>query len=237
VHGHIFGQSSFATYAITQANAIVVVSKDVPVERLGPLACGIGTGAGAVLNALRPPAGSSVVVYGVGSVGLAAIMAARCTGATTIVGIDKHPHRLKLAREVGATETVDVGEADPVEAVKEICDGRAADFTLECTGVISVVRQAIDSVGPRGTCALIGGAPAKAEFTADHGSTLWGKRIVGVLGGEGRSESLIGTLLDLNRQGRFPYERLITEFPLAQVNEALAASYAGDVIKPVLTMS
>ena len=67
-------------------------------------------------------------------------------------------------------------------------------------------------------------------------TTLWGKRVIGILGGEGRSTTLIGTLIELNRQGRFPYERLVTSFPLEQVNEALQASYAGEVVKPVLLM-
>jgi aryl-alcohol dehydrogenase len=88
----------------------------------------------------------------------------------------------------------------------------------------------------RGTVALIGGAPAGAEFSFDHLTTLWGKRVVGILGGEGRSVSLIGTLIALNRQGRFPYDRLVQKFPLDQVNEALEASHHGDVIKPVLVM-
>jgi aryl-alcohol dehydrogenase len=235
LHSHFFGQSSFATHAIADANALVAVPDDVPVELLGPLACGIGTGAGAVLNALQPPLGSSLVVYGSGAVGLAAVMAAACTGATRIVAVDVHEHRLRLATELGATDSVDASASNPVEAVAEICGG-PADFALECTGDVDVLRQAADSVGMRGTVALIGGAPADAEFTLDHVTTLWGKRVVGILGGERRSETLIRSLIDLNRQGRFPYERLITEFPLEQVNEAFAASHSGDVIKPLLRM-
>jgi Zn-dependent alcohol dehydrogenase len=235
LHSHFFGQSSFATHAITGANALVVVSDDAPLAMLGPLACGIGTGAGAVLNALRPPAGSSLAVYGVGAVGLAAVMAARSTGATRIVAVDVHPHRLDLARTLGATDTVNAKTADPVQAVHEICGG-PADFSLECTGIVDVLRQAADSVGMRGTVALIGGAPANAAFTLDHLTTLWGKKVVGILGGEGRSEVLISTLIDLNRQGRFPYDRLVTEFPLDQVNEAFAASHSGEIVKPVLRM-
>ena len=235
LHSHFFGQSSFATHSIVSASSLVVVPPEAPLELLGPLACGIGTGAGAVLNALRPGVGSSIVVFGVGSVGLAAVMASCCTGATTIVAVDRHAHRLELARELGATETIDVNETDPVEAVKEICSG-AADFSLECTGVIPVLRQAADVVGMRGTCGIVGGAPANAEFTLDHLTTLWGKRVVGILGGEGRSTSLIPALIELQAQGRFPYERLVTTFPLDEINEALAASYAGDVLKPVLTL-
>jgi aryl-alcohol dehydrogenase len=207
------------------------------VSLLGPLACGISTGAGAVLNALRPHAGSSVVVYGSGAVGLSAIMAARLTGATHIIAVDRLASRLALAAELGATETVDVSAAgtDPVAAVREICGG-PADFAMDCAGNVTVLRQAADSVGMRGTVALIGGAPAGASFSLDHMSTLWGKRVVGILGGEGRSDSLINTLITLNAQGRFPYDRLIRKFPLDQVNEALEASHHGDVIKPVLEM-
>jgi len=235
LHSHFFGQSSFATHAIVRANSLVVAPSETPIELLGPLACGIGTGAGAVFNALRPPVGSSIVIYGVGSVGLAAVMAARCSGTTRIVAVDRHAHRLALARELGATGAIDATETDPVAAAHELLGG-PADFSLECTGVVSVVRQAVDSVGMLGTCGLIGGAPAEAEITLDHFTTLWGKRVVGILGGEGRSQTLISSLIELNRQGRFPYERLVSTFPLEQVNEALAASYAGDVLKPVLRM-
>ena len=237
LHSHFFGQSSFASYSICSAASLVPVPDDARVELLGPLSCGIATGAGAVLNVLRPPVGSSVVIYGAGAVGLAAVMAARLTGATTIVAVDRVPSRLRLARELGATETINVSApgTDPVASVTEICGG-PADFALDCTGIVAVLRQAADSVGMRGTVALIGGAPAGASFTLDHITTLWGKKVVGILGGEGRSPVLIGALLKLHGQGRFPYDRLIQTFPLDQVNEALEASHSGEVVKPVLIM-
>lgn len=236
VHSHFFGQSSFATYSLTNADALVKLPDDAPVEILGPLACGLSTGAGAILNELRPGVGSSVVIYGTGSVGLAALMAARCSGATRIVAIDRHESRLKLASTLGATHTVNVASEDPVKAVEEICAG-PADFSLECTGNVSVLRQAAESVGMRGTCAIIGGAPAGAEFTLDHLTTMWGKRVVGILGGGGRSASLITSLLELYSQGRFPFDRLVQTFPLTEINEALEASYSGEVLKPVLLPS
>jgi Zn-dependent alcohol dehydrogenase len=236
LHSHFFGQSSFATYSICAANALVPVDADADVALLGPLACGISTGAGAVLNALRPPAGSSIVIYGAGAVGLSAVMAARLTAATHIIAVDRLASRLALASELGATETIDVSAGlDPVATVAEICGG-PADFAMDCAGNVNVLRQAADSIGMRGTVALIGGAPAGASFSLDHMSTLWGKRVVGTLGGEGRSVSLITTLITLNRQGRFPFDKLITEFPLEAVNDAFAASHSGDVIKPVLRM-
>jgi aryl-alcohol dehydrogenase len=124
---------------------------------------------------------------------------------------------------------------DSVEAVQDACGG-PADNALECTGSTAVLRQAADSVGMLGTCVLIGGAPAGAEFSLDHLTTLWGKRIVGVLGGGGRSPVLIGALMQLYLQGRFPFDRLVETFQLAEVEKALQASYAGEVIKPVLRM-
>lgn len=126
-------------------------------------------------------------------------------------------------------------DTDAVETMREIC-GRSADFALACTGNTKVVRLAIDSVGMTGTACLIGGAPTGVTFEADHLTTLWGKRIVGMQGGEGTSKALIGGLLQLHAQGRFPYDELIQEFPLDQINEALAASYAGGVLKPVIRM-
>src|SRR3984957_7151001 len=162
LHSHFFGQSSFASYSICAANALVPVPADTDVTLLGPLACGISTGAGAVLNALRPGAGSSVVVYGAGAVGLSAVMAARLTPATEIIAVDRLASRLSLARELGATETIDVSSpgVDPVAAVHEICGG-PADFSLECTGVVSVLRQAADPVGMRGPVHLDGGGAGR----------------------------------------------------------------------------
>jgi aryl-alcohol dehydrogenase len=214
---------------------LVIAPEGFDLKKLGPLACGISTGAGAIFNALKPGLGSTIVVYGTGAVGLSAIMAAKNTGAKTIIGVDLNDSRLALAKKFGATHTINAATANPVEEVKKILGG-LADYSIECTGNIKVVRQAIDSVGMLGTACLIGGAPAGAEFSADHISTLWGKRIIGILGGEGTSQKLISGLLALNAQGRFPYDELVVEFPLEQINEALAASYSGDVLKPVLIM-
>lgn len=235
IHSHFFGQSSFSTHVNSVASSLVVVDKKLPLHKLGPLACGISTGAGAVFNALRPGLGSTMVVYGTGAVGLAAIMAAKNTGAARIIGVDIVRSRLDLALKYGATDVINSAEIDPVAEIERLLEGKA-DYSLECSGIISVVRQAIDSVGMLGTCCLIGGTPAGAEFTADHISTLWGKRIIGILGGETTSNQLIKGLLALHEQGRFPFDELIQEFELGQINEALEASYSGAVLKPVLRM-
>jgi aryl-alcohol dehydrogenase len=238
VHGHFFGQSSFSTYSITTERAVVKVPDDAPIELLGPLGCGLATGAGAILNALRPEAGSVVAIFGTGAVGLAATMAARLTGARSIIAVDVIDHRLALAKELGATETINARETDPVAAIREIAGqgSLGADYALECTGNMDVLRQSVDCLNMPGTALIIGGAPANAEFTLDHLTTLWGRTVRGTLGGEGQSDVLLPTLLELYGQGRFPFDRLVQFFSLEEVNEAMEASARGDVLKPVLRM-
>ncbi|MFL5864743.1 MAG: NAD(P)-dependent alcohol dehydrogenase [Solirubrobacteraceae bacterium] len=236
VHSHFFGQSSFATRAMTWERSVVKVGDDAPIELLGPLACGLSTGAGAVFNALAPPVGSSIAIFGTGAVGLAALLAARERGCTRIVGIDRVPARLSLAAEFGATDTIDAKTTDPVDAIRELTGGDGVDYTLECTGNITVLRQAVDVLAMPGVCGVVGGAPARAEFTLDHLTVLWGRTVRGILGGEGQSEQLIPTLIELQRQGRFPFERMVEQFELEQVNEAMDASARGEVLKPVLRM-
>ncbi|MBF0672687.1 MAG: NAD(P)-dependent alcohol dehydrogenase [Salinibacterium sp.] len=233
--GHFFGQSSFATYSLTRADALVKVPGDTPVELLGPLACGLGTGAGAVLNETRPRLGDSVLIVGVGAVGLAAIMAATNTGATTIIAADVHDNRLEMAREFGATHTINSRDNDLVEEVAKIT-GSTVDFAYDCTGVIPVIEKMAETVGMLGTLVLIGGAPAGARFSLDHLTTLWGKRVVGVLGGGGRSGQLIPALVELYTQGRFPFDKLVKYYEFDQIEQALADSKSGEVIKPILRL-
>ena len=233
LNGHFFGQSSFATHSIASADALVKVPGDVPLELLGPLACGLATGAGAVLNEARPRLGDSVLIAGVGAVGLAAIMAARNSGITTIIAVDVHDNRLELATEFGATHTINSGSSDLIEEVAKIT-GSTVDFAFDCTGVIAVIETLAQTVGMLGTLVLIGGAPAGATFSLDHLTTLWGKRVMGVLGGGGRSGQLIPALVELYRQGRFPFDRLVKYYELGEIEQALADSKSGQVIKPIL---
>lgn len=235
INGHFFGQSSFATHSIVTADALVKVPADVPLDLLGPLACGLGTGAGAVLNEARPRLGDSVLIVGVGAVGLAAIMAARNSGVTTIIAADLHENRLEMAKEFGATHVINSGSTDLVAGVKAIT-GSTVDYAFDCTGVIKVIEQLADTVGMLGTLVLIGGAPANARFSLDHLTALWGKRVIGVLGGGGRSGQLIPALVDLFQQGRFPFDKLVKFYDMDQIEQALEDSKSGAVIKPILRM-
>src|SRR5690606_16941688 len=115
--------------------------------------------------------------------------------------------------------------------------GAAVAFAFDCGGVIAVIESCAETVGMLGTLVLVGGAPAGATFTLDHLTTLWGKRVIGVLGGGGRSGQLIPALVDLYQQGRFPFDRLVKYYDFEQIEQALKDSASGEVIKPILRMS
>src|SRR5690606_22822490 len=121
---------------------LIKVPTTLPLARLAPLGCGIQTGAGAVFDSLQVAPGQSFACLGAGSVGLSAIMAARACGAGAIIAIDRHPDRLKLALELGATHTVHTKSDNPAEAILAMTDGRGADHVLDTTGVADLVAQA-----------------------------------------------------------------------------------------------
>ncbi len=236
VHDHFFGQSSFATFALVHERNAVKVPTSAPLELLGPLGCGIQTGAGAVMNALQVRPGSSFAAFGGGAVGLSAVMAARVAGATTIIAVDVVPSRLELAKELGATHTVNSRETDPVEAVRTITSG-GADFTLESSGRPAVLRQAIDALAIRGTCGIVGAPALGTEAAFDvNGVMTTGKRILGIIEGDSVPDLFIPRLVQLYQQGRFPFDKLVKFYRLDQINEAAADSEKGITIKPIVRL-
>jgi aryl-alcohol dehydrogenase len=235
VSGEFMGQSSFATHALVDERALVRVPSDLPLEILGPLGCSVQTGAGAVLNALRPEAGTSIAIFGAGAVGLTAVMAAGVAGCLPIVAVDVKPERLAAALEYGATHAIDAREGDVVAEIRRITHGGAAQ-SLEMSGVPSVLAQAVECLRETGVCGLVGAAPVGAEANLDWLALLRGRTVRGVIYGDSLPEVFVPRLLELHRAGRLPFDRLIREFPFAAINEAAAASERGDVIKPVLRL-
>lgn len=235
VSGSFFGQSSFATYALASAANVVVVPRRFNLELLGPLGCGFQTGAGAVLNVLKPAVGGSLVVFGVGAVGLTAVMAACAVGCGTVIAVDRHRHRLSLAAELGAHQTLDASAADIVEEIVDLTGG-GADCAVDATGVPGVLGQAVACLSVGGACALVGAAPLGSSGTVDLNHLLWGRSIRGVIEGAGVPRLFIPRLLGMWERGAFPFDRLIETFSLADINEAMNASEKGMVIKPVVTM-
>jgi len=234
VHTHYFGQSSFATFALAHQHGVVKVPETAPLELLGPLGCGIQTGAGAVINALAVGAGASFAAFGVGAVGSSAVMAARLAGAATIIAVDVVPARLELALELGATHVVDGRSGDPVRAVRRITAG-GADFTIEASGRPEVLRQAVDALANCGVCGVVGAPALGTEARFDvNGVMAAGKTLRGIVEGESVADLFIPALVDLHAQGRFPFDRLVKLYALEEINQAAADSEAGVTLKPIL---
>jgi aryl-alcohol dehydrogenase len=235
VNGFFFSQSSFATYAIaTERNTVKLADED-DLLIAGPLGCGIQTGAGTVLNKLRPREGQSIAVFGVGAVGLSAIMAAKVAGASPIVAVDLNAERLELAAELGATHTVNPRDVDDVVAAIQGITGAGADFSVETTAVEAVCTQAINALAPLGTAAVLGLGPAGTNVTVDMTALLIpGRTVVGVVEGDSIPDEFIPHLAQLHREGRFPYDRLIKMYDFKDINQAVADAEAGTTLKAVL---
>lgn len=233
VNGDFFAQSSFATYAIGTARSVAKVPKDAPLELLGPLGCGIQTGAGAILRDLKVKPGQTVGIFGVGALGLSAVMAARIAGAGRIIGIDRHAHRLALARELGATDTILAGNESLTEQVKALVP-IGLDAILDTTGVLPVMRQAIDALAPRGACAFVTGPWDGSELGISVRHLLAGRRIQGVSEGNSNPAVFIPQLVDFFLQGRFPIDRLVKFYEFDQLAQAFHDSEEGLTVKPIL---
>ncbi|MGA2109412.1 MAG: NAD(P)-dependent alcohol dehydrogenase [Syntrophorhabdales bacterium] len=233
IHGSFFGQSSFATYALPTDRNVVKVPKDLPLELLGPFGCGIQTGAGGVINSLKASPGSSIAVFGAGSVGVSAILGAVVSGCTTIIAVDVHPKRLTDALGFGATHTVNSAKTDAVKQIQKITGG-GVDYSLECTGIPKVMRQAFDVVAKGGTAGLIGSAPPDAEVALNKQDLLNGRSVLGIVEGDCVSSIFIPRLLDLYKAGRFPFEPMIKTYPFDQINQAVEDVEKGKTLKAVL---
>jgi aryl-alcohol dehydrogenase len=232
IHSHFFGQSSFASHAIAPERTAVKVPGDLPLEKLGPLGCGVITGAGAVLESLEVIPGQSVAVFGTGGVGLSAVMAARLVGATRIVAIDLSDERLELARELGATDCLRGDEPDLAGTIRAIT-GRGADASVNTTTVPAVFDAAMDCLAMRGTAAFV--TAPRGDWTPNmFGMLSGGRSLKGVLGGDADPHSFIPMLIEYWRDGRFPFDRLLTTYPFNDIARAFDDARAGRVIKPVL---
>lgn len=231
VAGRWFGQSSFASHTVVEARNVVVVDKALPLELLGPLGCGVQTGAGAVLEVLKVRPGEGIVVVGAGAVGLSAIMAARVAGASPIIAVDLNTKRLDLARELGATETIVAGTGDLTAQIRDVVpDG--VKYGLDTTGMPTVISATLDAIALRGTLALVG--VQQGDLAVAPLALTAGRTITGILEGDANPHTFIPTLIALWKAGLFPFDRLITTFHLSEINTAEEQALAGSIVKPVL---
>ncbi|MEJ1966718.1 MAG: NAD(P)-dependent alcohol dehydrogenase [Gammaproteobacteria bacterium] len=236
IHAQFFGQSSFSQFAVAGERSAVKVTKEVPLEILGPLGCGVITGSGAVIRALEVGAGDTIAVFGTGGVGLSAIMAARLVGASRIIAVDVLPARLALAKELGATDTLDPNDtSEVVKAIRQIAPG-GVDFTLNTTSSPAIYTQALECLAVRGTGAFVTSPRGEWQPPMFH-LLAGGRKLQGIVGGDAAPQTFIPMLIDYYRQGRFPFDRLIRFYSFDDIATAFQDMQRGETIKPVLRMA
>lgn len=253
VSSHFFGQSSFAQKSIVRGVSVVKVDKDVPLDLLCGLGCGMQTGAGTILNVLDPKPGAAVAVFGVGAVGLSGIMAANLTAATKIIAIDILDSKLELARQLGATHTINSTKVDVVSEIMRLTNGFGVDGAFDATGNLQVIQNMLASGAPNSKVASVG--------ATTHGATIeieplkWlhrGVNYVGVhMGASDKSKvstsrlyisskitnmcaQFIPLLIEYWRSGRFPVDKLVKTYPYHQMQRVTTDLRAGVCVKAVL---
>lgn len=234
VNAHFLGQSSFASHVIAPARAVIPIPAELAGAHAGPFGCGFQTGAGGVLNVLKPSVGSSFAVFGAGAVGTAAVIAAGLAGCSQVVAVDIDERKLAAARTAGATDVINSATTDAAGALRDIVpDG--LDFVIDTTGHEKVLRTAVEALGPLGHAGVIGIGPSES-MSFEWRSVLNGRSITGIIAGGSVPQTFVPQLLRLHAAGRFPIDPLISTFPFAEINEAIAAMRSGEVTKAVLKL-
>ncbi len=230
-----FGQGAFATYAVVHVNNLIHVPDDIDLAMVAPMGCGIQTGAGAVLNYLKPDPASSIIITGCGPVGLSAVMASKIAGCTTIIACDVIDSRLEMALELGATHTINSKKvASVVDEAKKITR-IGTNYAIDCTGIGACVRQSLNCTRSLGTCVVLG---ATQEMTIHVENELMGtgKKLVGIVEGCSIPQIFIPQLLTYFKKGMFPFDKLITYYNFKDIAQAFEDTHKGKVIKAVLKM-
>jgi aryl-alcohol dehydrogenase len=235
IHGHFFGQSSFATHVLANRSNTVKVSTQLDISLVGPLGCGIQTGAGAVMRSMACEAGSALLVLGAGPVGLAAVMGAAIVGCSQVVVVEPVEARRKTALALGATEAIDPGEGRLVDDIHG-CIPEGPNYVFDTTGIVEVITAAVGTVAQNAVLGLVG---VPTDFSVNLpinvvAAMQKGLTIRGIVEGDSDPAQFIPELLQYHAQDRFPFDSLITTYPLSDINDAVAAQERGDVTKLVL---
>lgn len=236
VSANFFGQSSFASHALAnERNVVKVEDPELPLEILGPLGCGLQTGAGGVIRSLACPKGSSIAIFGGGPVGLAAVMGAVIQECGVIILVEPMPGRRELALELGAHHVLDPLAGDVAAQIREILP-TGVDFAFESSGRESVVEAALASLGSHGLLGLVGVPPKPDSGVFLNLASLitYGHRIHGIIEGDSDQDTFIPELLSHFKAGRFPFDKLIKTYSLERINDAVADQAQGICVKAVL---
>jgi S-(hydroxymethyl)glutathione dehydrogenase/alcohol dehydrogenase len=230
--------TTWSEHAIVSENRCVRLGREMPMDVAALLGCAVLTGAGIVLNTMRPKPEESILVWGVGGVGLSAVMGANVCGCKTIIAVDTHENKLELARDFGATHLVNAQLEDPRKRIGEIVGPDGVNFAVEAAGLVRTIEMAFESVRKRGgLCVFASHPPSGERISLDPHDLISGKTIKGSWGGESIPDRDIPRFVELYRHGKLPLEKLITgRYGLEDVNQALADLETGTAGRPVLVM-
>ena len=237
VAGNFFGQSSFATYALAYVRNVVKVPTGVALELMGPLGCGIQTGAGGVMRSLACTPGSSLLVTGGGPVGLSAVMGAKIQRCGTVIVVEPHAKRRDLAREFGATHVIDPKATPDIAAAVRAILPIGVDYAFDSTGIPDVQQAVMKALAPKGVFGIVGITPPGTPMPGDVNTVMtFGHTVEGIIEGDSDPDVFLPQLIEHHRKGELPFDRMIKTFPFAQINEAIEAQHRGDCVKVVLLM-
>ena len=231
-----FGQGSFADHVIIDArNAVKAdIDNDDDLANLCSLGCGVQTGAGAVLNKIKPKKGTSMAVFGCGGVGMSAIMAAAIAGCSTIIAVDVVPSRLELAKELGATHVINSAEADPVAEIKKITGGGAHN-SVESSGIAKVTLQALACLRREGMAVLLSvTGPEEISIPLEALLLNTSATLTGLSEGASNPQTFIPELVGYYKEGKLPVEKLVKFYDFKEIEKAFEDSHNGTTIKPIL---
>ncbi|KAI9753876.1 MAG: kinetochore-associated Ndc80 complex subunit nuf2 [Chaenotheca gracillima] len=241
ITSHFFGQSTFARHAIVMESGLVKVEKELPLEILAPLGCGIQTGAGAMLNVIQPSSSSTVVIVGVGSVGMAAVMSLRLLASppSKIIAVDIFPHRLDLAKRHGATHLIDAKAHPDLKAeLSSITDGRGVDGAIDTTGRPDVLKALLNSAAKKGKVVTVGVSDPAAEVSISIFDTVnSGRTYVGCCMGNCYPQEFMPKLIAAWQEGKFPLDELIKTYNAKDMESAERDVLNGKTMKAVITWS
>ena len=201
VFSSFFGQSSFGRHAVVAASSMIKVPPETDLALFAPLGCGVSTGVGSILNTLNVQAGDSVAIFGVGSVGLSAVMGAKLRNASTIIAVDLSDDRLEAAKKLGATHLLNAGRDNVVERVKESTSSIGVSYAVDCTGVASVIGRMMDCLKVRGRAAQVGIGPAESTAPINiFNHIVRGQEFSGCAGGDTFPNRVCSQLTSLSPQ-------------------------------------
>lgn len=233
---HYMGCSTFSNYTVLPEIAVAKIRPDAPLDKVCYIGCGVTTGVGAVIFDAKVEPGSRVVVFGLGGIGLNVIQAARLVGARQIVGVDINPSKVELARKFGMTDFINPKEVpNVVEAIVELTKG-GADYTFECIGNVTTMRQALEACHKGwGESIIIGVAGAGQEISTRPFQLVTGRVWRGSAFGGARGRTDVPKIVDMYMEGRINIDDLITHtMPLERINDAFDLMHEGKSIRSVV---